>query len=151
LAELEQICKNRQKQLQIEVDQAVSEYKMQCCEKMAKEQQKVIVDSSDFDCLKTSNESLKRKYSELEESHKDEVAKKVKVAVNSATSTIELKHQAQMAEMKAENTQLKREVQALTQQITKMTQEIDKQRELTLKVAEAQKVNQTFGKEYSQK
>lgn len=150
LDELAKTYKNTETDLKIETDQAYKEHAYDKAIEVLAEHGEIAVSEDKYDRLKDELEDLREKQDEEVESAVEKERKSGQTALHAAVANSELKHQAQIAEIKAISMQKEGQVEMLLETIESMKAEIREQRKLTQAVAEASKqgaISQSFGKQ----
>jgi uncharacterized protein YegJ (DUF2314 family) len=149
LSELDERTKVHKKDLKIQTDQWLAEYKYEGAMKFLQEIDEMPIKKSEFEALKKELADLKANYDQdmanAVKKEKEHSAKALKSAVNTA----ELKFKAETAVIQATIEQQKKEIQSLESTIDGLKVEIAAQRKLTQSVAEAGRaapITQSFAK-----
>lgn len=137
LKELELDAENTKKNLKIETDQYIAEYRYEAAKKILEERNEMAIDVDEYEKLKDEVDTMKethtREISEMKQSmsnrHRSEMERELK--------TRDLTHQAKEAEVNARVEQQTKEIEVLNRTIENLKMEIAAQRQLTAQVAEA--------------
>lgn len=148
-SELDEQTKVHKKNLKIQTDQWLAEYKYQGA-------LKYLAEIDEMAIKKTEYEALKKELADLRANYEQDIANAVKKekehstkALKSAVTTAELKFKAETAVIQATIEQQKKEIQSLENTIDGLKVEIAAQRKLTQSVAEAGRaapITQSFAK-----
>jgi len=144
-----------QKNLQIETNQKLREFKLKACKDMATENGFLLVDKIDNDKLTTEKNTLVTELKQLKDKFDSTLKAEVAVEKNKYDSllkqeklTMELTYKMQTAEVSAQVVQLQKEVTVLNKMIDNLKNELSEQRNLTKEVASSASrsaINQTIG------
>lgn len=149
LSELDEQTKVHKKNLKIQTDQWLAEYKYEGA-------MKYLAEIDEMPIKKTEFESLNKELSDLRANYEKDIAAAVKKekehsakALKNAVSNAELKFKAETAVIQATIEQQKKEIMSLQNTIDALKTEIAAQRKLTQSVAEAARaapITQSFAK-----
>jgi hypothetical protein len=150
LNELSKKYKNQETDLKIECDQMIKKYRYEEAIKILAEKEEEPISSSELEKLRNELNNLKEDF-DVNVADLIATEKKLSVkAISIAISNTNLKHAADIAEIKALSKQKENEVTVLYKTIESYKFEIAEQRKLTQSVAEAGKqgaISQNFGKQ----
>jgi hypothetical protein len=144
LKELELTSETTKKNLQIETDQYIAEYKYEAAKKILLSREEIAINREDYETLKGQTDSMKerhdRELSELRQSlsgrHKKELEREL--------TTRDLMHAASQAGVNARVEQQTKEIENLNNTILNLKEEIAAQRKLTAQVAESSRPQARF-------
>ena len=156
-ADLNKDLQNDYKNKQIEVTQKLKEFKLKGCQDGAKEYDNLLMNNEEHKSMidvhnKTQKEldDLKKKFDSNCNSIRAEEKTKFDTELKRQKLEQELTYKTQTAEMKAQLDQQKREVDLLNKTIESLKGEIAEQRQLTIKIAQANsnaQITQNFKKD----
>lgn len=144
LEELKQNIEHIKKNGQIEVDQFIKEYKYDGARKILDDRDEIPIEMDELTRMNDELKKLKMDRSEEMDDIKNKQKDKAKKALTCALNNSELKHKAEIAELKAQNNMSKHEITTLQKTIENLRDEIAEQRKLTKEVAEASRQNVSF-------
>jgi len=149
LDKLEEEYKHKLKNMQIETDQKISEYRYEQALSILKERDEIPIGAAEFQRMKEELTHLRgdidKRINDALTTEKAESKRSLAAAINNAT----LSHKADTAVLTATVDQQKREIDSLHKTIDKLNSEVAAQRELTKQVAEAGRaapITQQIGK-----
>ena len=152
-SELDLLTKNyktKEEDLKIECNLSFKEYKYKTAIDVLSENGEEAIESSELTSLKTELSKLK---TELDDKIKEAVAKEKQngiVALKAVIANSDLKHKAEIAEIKAHSSQKEEQVKVLAKEIDNLRHEVAEGRALCKSIAEAGKagaISQNFGKQ----
>lgn len=149
LKEMQHNFEIEKKDLQIQTDQFIKEYKYQAALKILKDLGEESIKSTDLKNMEEELEAMRKSHSDEIDKVIKESEKKSQDALKAALKNSELTHKAETATLNATVDQQLREIKHLQSTIEQLRGEVAAQRELSRRIAEAgQKgaINQYMGK-----
>lgn len=137
LQDLEAEYIKRKKSGQIETDQYLKEYKYKGASQILEDEEEEPIRKDKLQEMRNEISTLRTAQTEELEKIKREERGKAKTSLDDALSRMELKHQAEIAQLSAEVTQQKKEIHTHELTIENMKNELSEQRKLTKDVAQA--------------
>lgn len=147
--ELEKEYEVKKKDRTIYYEQYIKQYKDDAIEKFLEKEKKIAIEQEELDGLNEEIENLKSINETNLITSQKEYEEKFKKESGYAVSTLELKHQAETAELNANVNQKTNEIETLQKTISNLQKEVAAQRDLTNQIAQSMKqspINQSFGK-----
>lgn len=145
MKELDVTAQNKQKNLQIEVDQNISEYKYKAVTNILNDRNEVAIDKEEYEFMKKETETLKEKYEREINELKITLGARHKKEMDRELCTRDLTHKANLAEVNARVEQQTKEIDVLQNTIQNLKVEIAEQRKLTAQVAESSRPQMHYG------
>lgn len=137
LDNIEKEYKHKQKDMEIEADQYINEYKYKGAKKILDEYNEEPINCNSLEEMreeiKTLKEDRQQEIDDVIAKEQDKCDKQLKAIL----SNTDLKHKAESAGLAAEVNQQKREIEMMKETIESLKDEVREQRKLTKEVAEA--------------
>jgi hypothetical protein len=162
--DIEQRFKNKQidieqqnKNKQIETEQQLREFQIVACEKIANNNDYMLITKKDYEKTQSDLEILKDNLSDIEGNIEDRINKMIEIEKASLQEklkqdnlTKDLNHKAEIADLIAQNKQQVKEIEFMNRINDNLTNEVSEQRNLTKEIAKASsksQITQSFTKD----